>query len=95
MNYYNEIKEYLLKCEIYDKTKDYLKEQNKVNVYFKIGGLLNNAKKEYGKHHKNIGHYPKGRIIFIYGIFVHGGNNNIYLGDSARQEEKLGEIRGN
>lgn len=40
MNYYNEIKEKLLKSEIYDKAKDYAKDRNKVNVYFEIGKLL-------------------------------------------------------
>ena len=34
MNYYNEIKENLLKSEIYDSIKDYSKDRNKVNVYF-------------------------------------------------------------
>ena len=37
MNYYNEI-------------KDYSKDINKVNVYFKIGKLLSQAGKEYGKN---------------------------------------------
>lgn len=50
MNYYNEIKEKLLKSEIYDKVKDYSKDRNKVNVYFEIGKLLNEAGKEYGKN---------------------------------------------
>ena len=30
MNYYNEIKEKLIKSEIYDRTKDYIKDRNKV-----------------------------------------------------------------
>ena len=50
MNYYNEIKERLLKSEIYDKTKDYSKDRNKVNVYFETGKLLSEAGKEYGKN---------------------------------------------
>ena len=50
MNYYNEIKEKLLKSEIYDRVKDYSKDRNKVNVYFEIGRLLNEAGKEYGKN---------------------------------------------
>lgn len=50
MNYYNEIKEKLLKSEIHDKVKDYSKDRNKVNVYFEIGKLLNEAGKEYGKN---------------------------------------------
>ena len=50
MNYYNEIKEKLIKSEIYDRAKDYAKDQNKVKVYFEIGKLLSKAGKEYGKN---------------------------------------------
>jgi len=50
MKYYNEIKENLLKSEIYDKAKDYSKDRNKVNVYFETGKLLSEAGKEYGKN---------------------------------------------
>ena len=50
MNYYNEIKEKLLKSEIYDRVKDYSKDRNKVNVYFEIVKLLSEAGKEYGKN---------------------------------------------
>ena len=50
MNYYDEIKEKLLKSEICDKAKDYSKDRNKVNVYFEIGKLLSEAGKEYGKN---------------------------------------------
>jgi len=50
MNYYNEIKEKLIKSEIYDRAKDYSKDRNKVNVYYEIGKLLNEAGKEYGKN---------------------------------------------
>lgn len=50
MNYYEEIKEKLLKSEIYDRAKDYAKDRNKVSVYFEIGKLLNEAGKEYGKN---------------------------------------------
>ncbi len=50
MNYYNEIKEKLLKSEIYDRVKDYSKDRNKVKVYFEIGKLLNEAGKMYGKN---------------------------------------------
>jgi len=49
MKYYGQIKENLLKCEIYDKVKDYSKNQNRVKVYFKIGELLSKAGREYGK----------------------------------------------
>lgn len=50
MNYYNEIKEKLIKSEIYDKGKDYAKDRNKVKVYFETGKLLSEAGKEYGKN---------------------------------------------
>ena len=48
MNYYNEIKEKLLKNEVYAKVKDYSKERNKVLTYFEVGKLLSEAGKEYG-----------------------------------------------
>lgn len=47
-NYYDEIKEKLLKKEIYAKVKDYSKERNKVLTYFEVGKLLSEAGKEYG-----------------------------------------------
>ena len=50
MNYYNEIKDILVKSEIYDRVKDYYKDQNKVRVYYEIGKLLSEAGKEYGKN---------------------------------------------
>ena len=50
MNYYNEIKEKLIKSEIYDRVKDYSKDRNKVSVYFETGKLLSEAGKEYGKN---------------------------------------------
>ena len=50
MNYYNEIKEQLIKSEIYDRAKDYSKDRHKVKVYFEIGKLLSEAGKEYGKN---------------------------------------------
>ena len=48
MNYYDEIKEKLLKNEVYAKVKDYSKERNKVLTYFEVGKLLSDAGKEYG-----------------------------------------------
>ena len=48
INYYDEIKEKLLKNEIYAKVKDYSKERNKVITYFEVGKLLSEAGKEYG-----------------------------------------------
>lgn len=50
MNYYNEIREKLLQSEIYDRSKDYLKDRNKVRVYFETGKLLSEAGKTYGKN---------------------------------------------
>ena len=48
MNYYDKIKEKLLKTEIYAKVKDYSKERNKVLTYFEVGKLLSEAGKKYG-----------------------------------------------
>lgn len=50
MNYYNEIKDKLVKSEIFDKVRDYAKERNKVITYYEIGELLSKAGKEYGKN---------------------------------------------
>ena len=50
INYYDKIKEKLLKNEIYAKVKDYSKERNKVLTYFEVGKLLSDAGKEYGKN---------------------------------------------
>ena len=50
MNYYNEIKKNLLKCEIYDREKDYSKERNRVITYFENGRLLTEAGKQYGEN---------------------------------------------
>ena len=50
MNYYDTIKNKLLKSEIYDRVKDYSKDRNKVKVYFETGKLLSEAGKEYGKN---------------------------------------------
>ena len=57
INYYDEIKEKLLKNEIYAKVKDYSKERNKVLTYFEVGKLLSDTGKEYGKN--IIGSYAK------------------------------------
>ena len=50
MNYYNEIKEQLIKSEVFDRAKDYSKDRYKVKVYFETGKLLSEAGKEYGKN---------------------------------------------
>jgi hypothetical protein len=49
-NYYDEIKEKLLKKEIYAKVKDYSKERNKVLTYYEVGKFLSEAGKEYGSN---------------------------------------------
>ena len=48
--YYNELKEKIIKVEIYDKAKDYIKDRNKVNAYFETGELLSKAGRKYGKN---------------------------------------------
>ena len=50
MNYYDEIKEKLLKSEVYGRVKDYSKDRNKVITYFETGKLLSDAGKHYGKN---------------------------------------------
>ena len=49
MNYYDEIKKNLIKCEIYDKSKDFVKNRNRVLTYFENGKLLYEAGSIYGK----------------------------------------------
>ena len=50
MNYYDEIKKNLIKCEIYDKSKDFAKNKNRVITYFENGKLLYEAGSTYGKN---------------------------------------------
>ena len=40
MNYYNEIKETLVKNEVYKKVKDYSKNKSDLNAYFEVGRLI-------------------------------------------------------
>ena len=40
MNYYNEIKETLIKNEVYKKVKDYSKNKSDLNVYYEVGRIL-------------------------------------------------------
>ena len=40
MNYYNEIKDTLIKNEIYKKVKDYSKNRSDLNAYFEVGRLI-------------------------------------------------------
>ena len=48
INYYDKIKETLLKNEVYESVKDYSKERNKVLTYFEVGKLLSEVGKKYG-----------------------------------------------
>ena len=49
MNYYNEIKKYLINNEGYKKVKDYSKNKSDLNTYYNVGKLLNAAGKRYGE----------------------------------------------
>ena len=40
MNYYNEIKEVLVKNETYKKVKDYSKNKSDLNSYYEVGRLI-------------------------------------------------------
>ena len=40
MNYYNEIKDTLIKNEVYKKVKDYSKNKSDLNAYFEVGRLI-------------------------------------------------------
>ena len=40
MNYYNQIKETLVKNEVYKKVKDYSKNKSDLNAYFEVGRLI-------------------------------------------------------
>ena len=40
MNYYNEIKEQLINNEVYKKVKDYSKNRNELETYYKVGKLI-------------------------------------------------------
>ena len=50
MNYYKEIKTKLIENENYAKIKDYSKERYKVQTYYEVGKMLNDAGKEYGEN---------------------------------------------
>lgn len=49
MNYYNEIKNIIIDEEIYSRVKDYSKEKHRVQSYYEIGRILNEAGKHYGE----------------------------------------------
>ena len=49
MNYYNEIKKELINNEVYKRVKDYSKNKNDLNTYYKVGKMLSEAGKHYGE----------------------------------------------
>ena len=63
MNYYNQIKDKLLKDESYSKVKDYSKERHRVITYFEVGKMLSDAGKHYGED--IIGKYSKKLVIDV------------------------------
>ena len=63
MNYYNEIKSKLIDNEIYLRVKDFSKEKHRVNTYFEIGKLLNEAGSKYGEN--IIEEYSKKLVIEV------------------------------
>ena len=48
MNYYNEIKQELVNNQVYKKVKDYSKNKNDLETYYKVGKILYEAGKHYG-----------------------------------------------
>ena len=59
MNYYDNIKQELINNEIYKKVKDYSKNRNDLETYYRVGKLLLEAGKNYGegiinKYSKNL-----------------------------------------
>ena len=46
MNYYNEIKEVLVKNEVYKKVKEYSKNKSDLHSYFEVGRLIVEAQEE-------------------------------------------------
>lgn len=58
MNYYNEVKNELIKYEIYNKVKEYNCKVNRITTFFKVGKILRQAEIVYGKSViKNIANY--------------------------------------
>lgn len=49
MNYYNEIRECLLNNEVNKKVKNYVVNKSDLNTYYKVGKMLSEAGKCYGK----------------------------------------------
>ena len=49
MNYYDEIKHELINNELTNRVKDYSKNRSDLETYYKVGKLLSEAGKKYGK----------------------------------------------
>ena len=49
MNYYDDIKKELINNEVYKRVKDYSKNKNDSNTYYKVGKMLSEAGKHYGE----------------------------------------------
>ena len=49
MDYYVEIKEELIKNEVYKKVKDYSKNRSDLQTYYNVGKMLSEAGKHYGE----------------------------------------------
>ena len=49
MNYYNEIKQELVKNEISKRVKDYSKNKSGLTTYYNVGKMLAEAGKHYGE----------------------------------------------
>jgi len=49
MNFYQDIKEELIKNETYKKVKDYSKNRSDLKTYYNVGKLLSEAGKKYGE----------------------------------------------
>lgn len=49
MNYYDKIKEELINNEVYKRVKDYSKNRNDLNTYYKVGKMLSEEGKHYGE----------------------------------------------
>ena len=49
MNYYNEIKDKLIKNEVSRKVREYYGNRNDLTTYYDVGKLLSEAGKHYGE----------------------------------------------
>ena len=49
MSYYENIKEELIKNEVYKKVKDYSKNRSDLQTYYNVGKMLSEAGKHYGE----------------------------------------------